>query len=100
PPPPRSPPLPYTTLFRSSHGVGDRLMRAAAALVAGGAGTLMLGHHGPPLVARWLPAVLLASGLLCFLAQSARLYRRRLRRALDRSEEHTSEVQSREHLVC
>lgn len=70
-------------MFLLSHGVGDRLMRAAAALVAGGAGTLMLGHHGPPLLARWLPAVLLASGLVCFLAQAALLYRRRLRRALD-----------------
>jgi hypothetical protein len=44
---------------------------------------LVVAHHGPPLVSRWLPALLLAAGLLCFLAQARQFYRHRHRPALD-----------------
>src|SRR2546422_9695618 len=74
--PPRSTLFPYTTLFRSlgaEHTRGDRacLQRQPRALSRG----------QPPPPRR---------------GQSARL----LSRALARSEEHTSELQSRLHLVC
>src|SRR3712207_7152634 len=75
--PPRSTLFPYTTLFRSGpepepHG---RAHRGEAALV--GAVPAHLGGHDPVQVER---AVVLA--------------------AAPRSEEHTSELQSRQYLVC
>ena len=70
-------------MFLLSHGAGDRFAWAAVALLAGGAGTLALGHHGPPIVSRWLPAALLASGLVAFLVQARQFYRHRRRPALD-----------------
>src|SRR5437870_9541215 len=69
-PPPRSTLFPYTTLFRSEHHVGDRL-----------------GSHQPP-------------------SRRPRADRLERLRAVGnhvpdvRSEEHTSELQSRGHLVC
>src|SRR2546422_8390293 len=77
--PPRSTLFPYTTLFRSlaPHHAGGDLRRAAHRRwrgVAGDVGEILI--HEPP----------------------------QLRRAEvahdDRSEEHTSELQSRLHLVC
>src|SRR5690349_11435853 len=80
--PPRSTLFPYTTLFRSSHGVVDRTLgdqRACDALhhvvQSGRADLTLVDGHGQlfePLV-------------LAFAA---------------RSEEHTSELQSRRDLVC
>lgn len=70
-------------MFLLSHGAGERYAKASVALLAAGAGTLALGHHGPPLIARWLPALLIASGLGCFLAQARRFYRFRHRPVLD-----------------
>ena len=70
-------------MFLLSHGAGDRFARAAVALLAAGAGTLALGHHGPPIVSRWLPAALLAAGLVAFLLQAQRFYRHRRRPSLD-----------------
>src|SRR2546422_7517358 len=73
--PPRSTLFPYTTLFRSIAGVPRASVRRL--LVVGGAGSLE-GRPGAQLVdtpevpAAWRP----------------------------RSEEHTSELQSRLHLVC
>src|SRR2546430_5983336 len=68
--PPRSTLFPYTTLFRSSHGTGDRLLvpALARAAVALGADGLMVEVHPHPEKAR--------------------------------SEEHTSELQSQSNLVC
>src|SRR2546422_6638446 len=61
--PPRSTLFPYTTLFRSLPGVGDR-------------------------------------GVERRLADADRHRARRRARDVERSEEHTSELQSRLHLVC
>src|SRR3712207_6988713 len=75
--PPRSTLFPYTTLFRSALGPG----RADAR---------QLREVGRPRVAAALDERLLQRvGLL-----------ERKRRVLERSEEHTSELQSRQYLVC
>src|SRR5690606_39712969 len=82
PRPPRSPLFPYTTLFRS------------IALVAGRVHVrvVLLGTHDVLPVDRVLDATLdqHRHGLLHLVADHAHV----------RSEEHTSELQSRENLVC
>src|SRR5690606_41158766 len=70
-PPPRSALFPYTTLFRSHRPGRGRLPRARAARAS---------HPGP--------------------GPGQGRPRRGRRRDGDRSEEHTSELQSRENLVC
>lgn len=70
-------------MFLLSHGVGDRWARAAVALVAAGAGVLTLLHHAPVPFGRWLPAVLVGSGLACFLVQARQFYLHRHRPTLD-----------------
>lgn len=70
-------------MFLLSHGVGDRLARLAIVLVASGAGMLALLHHGPPLVSVWLPAALLAGGLIAFLVQARAFYTHRHRPKVD-----------------
>src|SRR3712207_6996764 len=75
--PPRSTLFPYTTLFRS--GVADRRVRGDV--------LAPLEHHGrcrPPAAATVQVAPCLAEASHAFL----------------RSEEHTSELQSRQYLVC
>src|SRR3712207_8398861 len=81
--PPRSTLFPYTTLFRSGTPLehGDR---ARADVAAGDRGRVSLGAS-PHLQPQRGP--------------DARLGRRPADRA-DRSEEHTSELQSRQYLVC
>src|SRR3712207_8698419 len=80
--PPRSTLFPYTTLFRSFegnyHGHADML------LVQAGSGVATLGLPDSPGV----PAATVADTL------TARF------NDLERSEEHTSELQSRQYLVC
>src|SRR3989442_8121048 len=75
--PPRSTLFPYTTLFRSlqRRGVDRDLAIVRRPLV---------GRQAPPRRDRLLPRVAL----------------RRVPPARQRSEEHTSELQSRPHLVC
>src|SRR2546430_12061696 len=68
--PPRSTLFPYTTLFRS------------------------LGRRGPPSFGRRGPA---ADGFRC---PSGSISFRRIGFQRDRSEEHTSELQSQSNLVC
>src|SRR2546422_2895045 len=80
--PPRSTLFPYTTLFRSDIAAGR-----AAVLRRGGSRQGAEARHQPDLGVPGPPGV----------------PRRRLRELLQpvrRSEEHTSELQSRLHLVC
>src|SRR3712207_7380244 len=76
--PPRSTLFPYTTLFRSGGLHGERLHGGERVLHA----VVQLRHQH----------------LLAFLRLLAR--RHVAREAADRSEEHTSELQSRQYLVC
>src|SRR5687768_17849780 len=85
-PPPRSTLFPYTTLFRSSDGCGALVRRRRSLVLA-------------RLARRWLGCRRRIrkrgrDGAECESCQ--RLSRARL----FRSEEHTSELQSRLHLVC
>src|SRR2546430_9836240 len=78
-PPPRSTPFPYTTLFRSeSRGRG-----------------VLSGQHGFR-IRRPLDADVRVQGMHAVLASR----RVRGRAQVDRSEEHTSELQSQSNLVC
>ncbi len=70
-------------MFLLSHGAGEALPGAAAALLAAGAAALVAFHHGPLVLGRWLPALLMGGGLACFLVQAARQYRKRIRPSLD-----------------
>src|SRR3989442_9208761 len=75
--PPRSTLFPYTTLFRS-HFAAERPGEPSQERDAGGAG----GRHVPPRLA------------------PTHARPRLLDAGAGRSEEHTSELQSRPHLVC
>src|SRR3712207_7658760 len=85
--PPRSTLFPYTTLFRSGFGVdtffGDRLLIDLAGLV----------RHEVNLY--WGSAILASSRHELF---TSGLLPKRI--PGERSEEHTSELQSRQYLVC
>jgi hypothetical protein len=70
-------------MFLLSHGANERFARAAVALVASGAGLLAFLHHAPPLLSRWVPAVLIAAGCIAFLLQARSFYAHRHRPALD-----------------
>src|SRR3989449_5697327 len=126
--PPRSTLFPYTTLFRSrtstatrrrksSRPAGDDLRVSlqrtplAPPAIAFGAGIAVASVTGPGiLLAAWLAAVTIGMGLLAFgrtrgatvvlLAGVAAVGALRGGGAPLRSEEHTSELQSRLHLVC
>src|SRR3712207_7141035 len=77
--PPRSTLFPYTTLFRSvSHRLG---IRGRVVLPASGFAEALMFHR-----------------VVCF-TRNALHHRRRFHGVL-RSEEHTSELQSRQYLVC
>src|SRR5690606_40686216 len=88
--PPRSPLFPYTTLFRS----------LAAAMTAGQRVVWIMVPAGPPTVSvlAELRQVLSAGDLVVEGGNS--YYRDDQDNAAVRSEEHTSELQSRENLVC
>src|SRR3712207_8222258 len=79
--PPRSTLFPYTTLFRSSSSwIWNRLMCVfIRAPLGGGRAVLTVGK--------------------CTAGRAPRMTRARRRRR-ERSEEHTSELQSRQYLVC
>src|SRR5687768_18253404 len=82
--PPRSTLFPYTTLFRSqrSRGRCQRRRRAPPAWLQGAQSEDNRGNAAHGSGRQWAPAA----------ADP--------RRTADRSEEHTSELQSRLHLVC
>src|SRR3712207_8622018 len=82
--PPRSTLFPYTTLFRSQ--LGDTLVELAAHVQ--GRGRLLLGF------AHQVRDPLLLAG------EDRDLLGQRRGALLGRSEEHTSELQSRQYLVC
>src|SRR3712207_7228752 len=75
--PPRSTLFPYTTLFRSDAGLHPLVV--------------VVDRHGQRLLGRLLPDDVAVEELEDLL---------RLRQLLERSEEHTSELQSRQYLVC
>src|SRR5438552_13993238 len=79
-PPPRSTPLPYTTLFRSAPVVAPRVPPPPAPVVA----APRVEQPRPP---GWNFALIASTG-----AFSAKFQ--------PRSEEHTSELQSPDHIVC
>src|SRR3989442_7007497 len=90
--PPRSTLFPYTTLFRSL----GRSRRYAVAVAAVAAAFL-----APPDALSMLVGILLLLLLYEVSIWCSRVVtRRRARREHRRSEEHTSELQSRPHLVC
>src|SRR5690606_41394937 len=86
-PPPRSPRSPYTTLFRSG---GDGRRRGVQAAVR----RLRPGHP------RLEPSRRIRTGAVSGTRRRQSPHPRRRAAAGARSEEHTSELQSRENLVC
>src|SRR5436309_10977130 len=91
PRPPRSTLFPYTTLFRSFRSAEFRTARPFRLVWSGRDG----GVFGVARIcARGRSAIRVAAG---YFRGSLR---RGLRDLRDRSEEHTSELQSRENLVC
>src|SRR5688572_31658447 len=76
--PPRSTLFPYTTLFRSGCGIAENLR-------ARGWGVILRGDPECPLP---------------FGARARTLYSELVLDAPERSEEHTSELQSQSNLVC
>src|SRR5690606_41742539 len=95
-PPPRSTRFPYTTLFRSDKSIGRRLTHAKNAGNSNALKNLMV--EAATSIARPLddldadPLVInTLGGVLRFTMEPGED---------DRSEEHTSELQSRENLVC
>src|SRR3712207_7234543 len=86
--PPRSTLFPYTTLFRSAGHLGLRHLVGPARRLEIGPGDALGRVQGAGAIER-----LLGLG-------GAGLGLRQLRSGLGRSEEHTSELQSRQYLVC
>src|SRR3712207_8795588 len=90
--PPRPPPFPYTTLFRS-----DRLVRLSRALV---------GHFPGGLAQINVVLSIFFAGIsgssTADAASQSKIFIEAQRKEGydDRSEEHTSELQSRQYLVC
>src|SRR3712207_6921829 len=84
--PPRSTLFPYTTLFRSLRGDGHR------ELVAAEAGHLVPGPHAAPQPLGDGDQHLVAGGVPARVVDVLEV--------VERSEEHTSELQSRQYLVC
>jgi hypothetical protein len=70
-------------MFLLSHGAGEVWGRVAAVLVAVGVGWLVVAHHAPVWAGSWLPAAVLAAGLMAFLAQAASYFRRSVKPRLD-----------------
>src|SRR5207253_9853121 len=95
-PPLRPPPLPYTTLFRS---IGSALVLLA--LTLGGRRVFERARAAGrgPVLQRALGAVMIltAVAIITMLDVSFDQF---VARNIPRSEEHTSELQSRGHLVC
>lgn len=70
-------------MFLLTHDARKGLARAAVILIAAGSAWLSLLHHVLPDGTWRIAALLLGSGVVCFLGQALRFYRMRHRRALD-----------------
>src|SRR5690606_41161014 len=92
--PPRPPPFPYTTLFRSAGRLRNRLRGGERAADEPGRLSRRAGADAAT-DPRLGPRARAAAGLGEFAVAQ-----RRARVLHRRSEEHTSELQSRENLVC
>src|SRR3712207_7490509 len=88
--PPRSTLFPYTTLFRSQRALAEAEERFRTAFEEGAAGMAIVDPDG---------RILRVNRALCSVTghQPGELEGRTM---LSRSEEHTSELQSRQYLVC
>src|SRR3712207_8906268 len=82
--PPRSTLFPYTTLFRSKEDVAHRILHRAGA-----------AEDRAAVLPRVISRPHLLIGRAPLLVRHARMVLRQVR-----SEEHTSELQSRQYLVC
>src|SRR5260370_18938037 len=89
-PPPRSTLFPYTTLFRS------RFIIAAFAVLAG----IRIRRRGSTLFAQRAQNKLGEKIVTLFVCLSPSLFCARWAKSVERSEEHTSELQSHLNLVC
>src|SRR3712207_7438522 len=81
--PPRSTLFPYTTLFRSPRQIAGTFRRTSNAILASAATQAALGR-----------------GAACARESSSSGHRGAITTPSLRSEEHTSELQSRQYLVC
>jgi hypothetical protein len=70
-------------MFLLSHGVGEGWGKGAAWLVAVGVGLLVAFHHAPPFLAQWLPAFIIAAGMVSFFVQAALWFRHSVKPKLD-----------------
>src|SRR3712207_8870202 len=95
--PPRSTLFPYTTLFRSASGFLSRLQAAVRSTTSASAGTRRLKRLFEERISTrtFLSVPRAVSPEARPLQAGARP-----RRSRPRSEEHTSELQSRQYLVC
>src|SRR2546422_9927603 len=96
--PPRSTLFPYTTLFRSQPGC-ERIAAACARRTRFAAGPLPVAGGRARKPGRYFAPAGYSDVAELPIDRSPGPYHARIREAL-RSEEHTSELQSRLHLVC
>src|SRR2546422_9357612 len=96
--PPRSTLFPYTTLFRSARTPRSRALRAPVQVVQGDG----RAHQPRAVVTKsWLRLFGIGGAVVALDIWTKRLATAYLSgRLVQRSEEHTSELQSRLHLVC
>src|SRR3712207_8628095 len=89
--PPRSTLFPYTTLFRSKFVVGQKAAKRAVAIAL--RNRVRRQKLPPELALDVMPKNIIMIG-------STGVGKTEIARRLARSEEHTSELQSRQYLVC
>src|SRR3712207_9433348 len=96
--PPRSTLFPYTTLFRSQlrQGLSKSLRKLTNRWESLGVTVRTITAEDIPVLAELLAASLRPRGVVPFSTE----YLSSMHRELGRSEEHTSELQSRQYLVC
>src|SRR3989442_4855047 len=78
----------------------ERVFGRRSALFSGGEGDQMLEERRKTTAALWLPIVVLTTALGIFASSCSRGRAATATPVPERSEEHTSELQSRPHLVC